>query len=461
MKKTIAGDSGDLRPSRLFDSRHVRGNRVQAARKSGEVAALVCQKSAEAMIVTDADNRVLAINPAFTLLTGFTAREVVGRPAEILAGGSEAPVFYRRLWEAIDADGHWQGELSDRRKNGEIFTASINLNTIYHEDQSVKLRVVLLSDLTGRRKDASGARELFRHVNQAMHAAKNAGQNSDSYYSKEFQAIAQRRMRLTGDLHGALAGRQFKLYFQPIVDLASDCIRKAEALIRWEHPTLGMISPEEFIPLAEATGLIVQIGEWVFLESAHNVKRLRETYHPAFQISVNVSPVQLRNDDDLARKWLDYLAELQLHPTSMTIEITEGVLLEVTPEITEKLGVLREAGIQVSLDDFGTGYSSLAYLKQIDLDYLKIDQSFVRDLDNGHDDKALCEAIVLIAHKLGLKVIAEGVETATQRDFLFAVDCDFAQGYLFSKPVSADAFDALLTSTNRLTDSGMSRQFSA
>jgi EAL domain-containing protein (putative c-di-GMP-specific phosphodiesterase class I) len=229
------------------------------------------------------------------------------------------------------------------------------------------------------------------------------------------------------------------------VNLATGRIIKAEALIRWQHPGRGMISPVEFIPLAEETGLIVEIGDWVFREAARQLKQWRTLYNPGFQISVNVSPVQLSNTIGNSYKaWFGYLQELGLPGQNVVIEITEGLLLGADSGITGKLLEFRDAGIQVAIDDFGTGYSSLSYLKKFDIDYLKIDQSFVRDLVTDPDDMALSEAIIVMAHKLGLKVIAEGVETEAQRKLLTEAYCDYAQGYLFSKPVPAEAFEELL-----------------
>jgi diguanylate cyclase (GGDEF)-like protein/PAS domain S-box-containing protein len=286
--------------------------------------------------------------------------------------------------------------------------------------------------------------DLLRHADQAMYAAKNAGRNRYAYFSNNLQEAAQSRMRLTNDLRNALAENQFEVYYQPIVELATGNIRKAEALIRWHHPTRGMVSPVEFIPLAEASGLIIEIGEWVFKKAAEQVQRMRTMNHSGFQISVNVSPMQFRNDDDLKVSWLSHLATLGLPAQSMVVEITEGLLLDLTSEVTDKLLAFGFAGIQVALDDFGTGYSSLAYLKKFDIDYLKIDRAFVHNIETDQEDRALCEAIIVMAHKLGLRVIAEGVETAVQRDLLLAAGCDFAQGYFYSKPVPVKQFESLL-----------------
>ncbi|BBJ00066.1 hypothetical protein FGKAn22_17580 [Ferrigenium kumadai] len=292
--------------------------------------------------------------------------------------------------------------------------------------------------------DATVIDSLLKNADQAMYAAKARGRNRYSYFTPALQQAAEARMRLTNDLRGALENNQFKVYFQPIVDLGSNSIHKAEALIRWEHPVRGLVSPAEFIPLAEETGMIVEIGDWVFREAARQAKRLREMHHPDFQISVNKSPIQFCNNDSPYQSWFGYLQELGLPGQSISIEITEGLLMDATPHVYDKLGAFHDAGIQVSLDDFGTGYSSLSYLKKFDIDYLKIDQAFVRNLSKDTDDMALCEAIIVMAHKLGLKVIAEGVETREQEELLAAAGCDYIQGYLISRPVPPEEFEALL-----------------
>jgi len=215
-------------------------------------------------------------------------------------------------------------------------------------------------------------------------------------------------------------------------------------LIRWLHPERGTISPLDFIPLAEDTGLIVPIGDWMFKQAVQQARQWRSRFHPSFQISVNVSPVQISQDNLLCIQWPEYLIQEGMPGQSVAIEITEGLLLHAESKIDEKLLTFRDAGIRISIDDFGTGYSSLAYLRRFDIDYLKIDRSFVQNLAFDGDNQALCEAMVVLAHKLGLKVIAEGVETTEQRDFLISVGCDFAQGFLYSEPVPADQFEVLV-----------------
>ena len=289
--------------------------------------------------------------------------------------------------------------------------------------------------------DARDLDVLFKNADQAMYAAKNAGRNRFSYFTPHMQVEVEKRLRLTNELRVALPSEQFQICYQPIVDLATGEVCKAEALIRWLHPERGTISPLDFVSLAEDTGLIVPIGDWVFRQAVQQARQWRDQFDPSFQISVNMSPVQMRQDGQLCARWSDFLAREGIPGQSVVVEITEGLLLQAESRIDETLLTLRDAGIGISIDDFGTGYSSLAYLKRFDVDYLKIDRSFVHNLSFDEDNQALCEAMVVLAHKLGLKVIAEGVETAEQQDFLKAIDCDFAQGFFYSTPVPPVAFE--------------------
>jgi EAL domain-containing protein (putative c-di-GMP-specific phosphodiesterase class I) len=251
-------------------------------------------------------------------------------------------------------------------------------------------------------------------------------------------------MRMTNDLRSALKGDQFRVYFQPIVHLKTGKIHKAEALIRWQHPQRGLVSPLEFIPLAEASGLILDIGEWVFKESAKWASRWRSEHDERFQVSVNQSPIEFQREGKGYEGWFEHLRQIPLDGQAVVVEITEGLLLDASSGVTDKLLALRDAGIQVALDDFGTGYSSLSYLKKFDIDYLKIDRSFTRNLAPDSSDMALSEAIIVMAHKLGLRVIAEGVETKEQCALLLEAGCDYGQGYLFARPMPGDEFDAML-----------------
>jgi diguanylate cyclase (GGDEF)-like protein/PAS domain S-box-containing protein len=565
------------------------------ARKQAEeelqLAAMVYQNTSEGMMIVDANNCIIAINPAFTEITGFTREEAVGQDPKFLSSGRQPAKFYQDMWRAINTSGQWQGEIWNRHKNDEVYVEWLTINTIYGTNDEVVRRVGLFSDITQKKEDeeliwtqanfdpltglpnrrmfhdrlqqeirkahrahlplalmfldldhfkeindtlghgmgdqllkevtqrlshclretdtvarlggdefiiilneldkldstervaqeilqklaepyqledenvyisasigitlfptdAGDADTLLKNADQAMYAAKTAGRSRFSYFTQSMQDSAQARMRLTNDLRGALANNQFLIFYQPIVELKTGAIQKAEALIRWQHPSRGIISPAEFIPIAEDTGLIVEIGDWVFHQVANQVMQWRDTYNAEFQISINKSPVQFQRDLNLQHheEWLNYMRQLGLPGQSITVEITEGLLLDANPAVTEQLLSFRDAGIPVSLDDFGTGYSSLSYLKKFDIDFIKIDQSFTRNLTPDSDDMVLCEAIIVMAHKLGNKVIAEGVETAEQRDLLITANCDYGQGYLFSRPVPAREFERILTANTQ------------
>jgi diguanylate cyclase (GGDEF)-like protein/PAS domain S-box-containing protein len=551
------------------------------------LSATVYKAIGEAIIVTDASNHILAINPAFTELTGYTEAEVVGQSTKMLTCGRNGKNFYRNMWHALEKTGHWQGKIWSRRKGGLESLDWLRINTIYDEHGAVQQLIGMYSRITDQKlaeqalweqanfdtltglpnrsmfhdrleqeikkahranlplalmfldldhfkdvndtlghdmgdlllkeaarhllhcvretdtvarlggdeftvilgalddtgkvervahsilhnlaqpfqlgletvyisasigitlypNDATEISALLKNADQAMYAAKSQGRNQFHYFTPSMQDSAHRRMRLAGDLRGALAGNQFQVLYQPVVDLATGFIRKAEALLRWQHPVRGLVSPAEFIPIAEETGLINDIGEWVFQEATRQALRWRRLYHGQFQISVNMSPVQFRKASVSHDTCVDSLQKQCRHSHGngeIVVEITEGVLLDASVAVTDQLLLFRDAGIQVSLDDFGTGYSSLSYLKKFHIDYLKIDQSFMLKLEADSDDMALCEAIVVMAHKLGLKVIAEGIETPRQRDLLAAAGCDFGQGYLFSKAVPPQEFEWML-----------------
>ena len=294
-------------------------------------------------------------------------------------------------------------------------------------------------------EDATDIDTLIKSADQAMYTAKHKGRNCYSYFTQSLQDAAQNQLRLTNDLRSALDANQLEVYFQPIIDLNTGYIIKAEALLRWHHPQRGMVGPLDFIPLAEKTGLINIIGNWVFKESAQKAKQWSNKFAKDFQVSVNVSPVQFKVENNIfAKEWLEYLDEQTFSGQNMVVEITESLLLNVESKVIDKLYRLRDAGIQVAIDDFGVGYSALSYLKKFDIDYLKIDQSFVHNLETDSNDIALSEAIVVMAHKLDLKVIAEGVESEAQEKLLIGAGCDYAQGYLYSKPVPPDELEALL-----------------
>ncbi|HAT29840.1 MAG TPA: GGDEF domain-containing protein [Janthinobacterium sp.] len=292
--------------------------------------------------------------------------------------------------------------------------------------------------------DAVDIDELQRRADRAMYAAKNAGRNRYSYFTPDLQAQAQLRLRTSLDLRTALAERQFEIHYQPIVDLRGGGIDRAEALLRWRHPERGLLAPAEFLPMAVAGGMLGEIGDWVFRQAVLQLKQWQAELDPAFQISINKSPVEFRCDAAFYQGWIEHLAQQGLPARSIVIEITEGVLLDEAKHVVERLRQFRAMGLQVALDNFGSGYFSLSCLKKFDIDLLKIDPSFVHALQDGSGDLALCEAIIAMAHKLGVKVVAEGVETAAQRDLLAAAGCDYAQGYVFAAAMPAAQFGAMV-----------------
>ncbi|ANG61253.1 hypothetical protein A8C75_01435 [Marinobacterium aestuarii] len=295
--------------------------------------------------------------------------------------------------------------------------------------------------------DADDVNALLKNADQAMYVSKEQGRNRFHYFTASMQEAAQTKMHLINDLRSALANEEFQLHYQPIIELATGTVQKAEALLRWKHPLRGMISPLEFIPVAEETGLIIDIGNWVFHEAARQTQRWRQQHQPGFQLSVNTSPLQLRADTNSLERWRRSLKSVGLPGNALAIEITESLLMDAS--FAKRLVAIHAMGVEVSLDDFGTGYSSMSYLKKFDIDYLKIDKSFVANLRPGSSDLAICEAVIVMAHKLGIMVIAEGIETLEQQNLLRAMGCDFGQGYLFSHPVPAAIFEQLFEARSK------------
>ena len=550
-----------------------------------QLASTVFQASSEAIVITDANNKIIAVNPAFTRITKYDAAEAVGRDPKLLSSGQQGKEFYRAMWSTIETFGSWQGEIVNRRKDGDLYSEWLTINTVRDESGAVRQRIAIFSDITDKKRseeiiwrqanydvltglpnrrlfhdrlmqelkreerdqlslalmfidldhfkevndtlgheagdnllvqaskriagciresdtlarlggdeftiilpglsdpkrlgiladtilqiiakpfmigestayvsasigitlypqDADNLTSLLKNADQAMYVAKGKGRNQYSYFTSSMQEAAQTRLQLSNDLRKALDGGQFEIYYQPIIDLASGQPAKAEALLRWHHPRLGFVSPAVFIPLAEEIGLINSIGDWVFRQAALKAKQWcsRKSLLSAMQISVNKSPRQFITDESNLGL-LDWLRTFDIPPSCIVVEITEGLLMDDRVEVQQKLLAFRDAGIQVSLDDFGTGYSAMSYLQRFDIDYLKIDQSFVRNMVQNPGDHAIAEAIIVMAHKLGMKVVAEGVETVEQRDLLVAAGCDFGQGYLFAKPMPSNDFDRYL-----------------
>ncbi|WP_426192013.1 bifunctional diguanylate cyclase/phosphodiesterase [Massilia sp. DWR3-1-1] len=297
--------------------------------------------------------------------------------------------------------------------------------------------------------DGKGSETLLMHADRAMYRAKEMGGNNYQFFSAELNTRSAAQLRIEGALRHALARQELLLHYQPQVDLASGAIVGAEALLRWQHPELGMVMPGDFIGLAEQTGLIVPIGAWVLRSACRQGAAWERAGMGKLRVAVNLSSIQF-SQHDIAQTVAEALAESGLDPRCLEIELTEGIVMQNVERTISTLHQLKGLGVQISLDDFGTGYSSLAYLKRFPIDVIKIDQSFVRDIANDPDDALIVISIITLAHKLRLKVIAEGVETAAQLAFLRDNDCDEIQGYYFSKPLPAPAIGAMLAQGKRL-----------
>jgi len=286
------------------------------------------------------------------------------------------------------------------------------------------------------------AEALLKNAELAMYEAKHRGKNNYQHFNRSILEKTENRLWLNQQLHEAVKENHFQLVYQPIVCLQTGHCRHAEALLRWQHPQLGTIYPEKYIAMAEENGSITAIGNRVFKAAISQVKSWRKSIDPAFQISVNTSPIQFRNDPAGLRKWKAQMQDIDLCGDAIIIEVTEGSMMHMNEDVYSTLLQHRDYGIQVAIDDFGTGYSSLTYLQKLDVDYLKIDQSFVSNLSTDAGDLTLCEAIVAMAHKLNLKVIAEGIETEEEAMLLRRAGCDYGQGFFFQKGVAPDEFES-------------------
>lgn len=285
---------------------------------------------------------------------------------------------------------------------------------------------------------------LLKQADQAMYAAKDKGRNCFQYFTTSMQEKVMERMELSRDLHQAIRNNELHIEYQAICDFTQNAIHKAEALLRWKHPKRGLVGPADFIPIAEENGTIDAIGDWIFSEVLNKIKEWKTNYNIDMQISINASPLYFREGNDILNRWQQQLHTSGVSGASVIIEITEGLLLDHSTHMTKQLLMLRDAGIQVALDDFGTGYSSLAYLNKLDIDYLKIDKSFIDNITAQSNEEALCEAIIVMAHKLKLQVIAEGIETQEQYDLIRQMGCDYGQGTFFSAPLASPALESLL-----------------
>ncbi len=287
--------------------------------------------------------------------------------------------------------------------------------------------------------DGEDAQTLLKNANMALHRAKEQGRNTYQLYTPAMNATALERLALENRLYRALEREEFVIYYQPQINIHTGRVVGVEALVRWRHPKLGLILPGKFIPLAEETGFIIPLGEWVLLTACAQNKAWQDAGLPPLRMAVNLSISHFKRED-LAKMLAQVLEKTGLHPSYLELELTESIGMENVERAITKLQELKALGVKLSIDDFGTGYSSLSYLKRFPIDTLKIDQSFVQHIPTNPNDTAITTAIIAMAHSLNLKVIAEGVETEEQLTFLRPYRCDEMQGFLFSKPMPAEEF---------------------
>ncbi|WP_440875749.1 EAL domain-containing protein [Thalassotalea sp. PLHSN55] len=291
-------------------------------------------------------------------------------------------------------------------------------------------------------QDGSCVDSLIKNADQAMYESKRQGKNCFHYFNQEMSRYLADKKQQISDLHCALKNNEFELHYQPIINLHSEKICKAEALIRWQHPSKGLIMPGDFLDTVEEEGLMDELGFWVAKQAADDALKWQKLSDKNIVVSINISPSQFIQEDNLLRKWLAYLDEIQLPKQSLVIEITENAVIENDANVHQLLNDIRAQGINIAIDDFGVGYSSLSYLQQLNLDLLKIDRAFIAQLTASTSSYGLCKGIIAIAKELQLTVVGEGIETKQQRDMLIQAGCDYGQGYLFSKPLPCAEFES-------------------
>ncbi len=548
----------------------------------------VFDSSYSGVMITDAKANIVEVNPAFTRITGYSSEEAVGKNPHLLASGRHDHDFYRDLWESLANYGHWEGEIWNRRKSGEVYPSWMNINPVRDKTGTLLYYVSIFSDISKRKEAeaqihqlafydsltelpnrrllierlqqafAVGARsgqhgavlfldldnfktlndtkghdvgdqllsevakrlnacvrdgdtvarlggdefvvvldalstisdeaaaqadlvaekirdalgqpyllanhthyttpsigvvlfrghqqsldDVLKYADTAMYQAKTAGRNTIRFYDPVMQAAIEARAELEEELRHVLDRHQLRLYYQVQMDSRYRPLG-AEALLRWQHPERGLVSPAQFIPLAEETGHIVPIGLWVLQTACAQLKAWQhDELTRDLTLAVNVSAKQFRSPDFVAQVQRTLL-EAGAKPALLKLELTESIVLENVEDTIAKMRELKLLGVSFAMDDFGTGYSSLQYLKRLPLDQVKIDQSFVRDIASDPNDAAIVQTIIAMSEVLGLRVIAEGVETEAQREFLDLRGCHAYQGYLFGKPVPLPDFEASL-----------------
>jgi diguanylate cyclase (GGDEF)-like protein/PAS domain S-box-containing protein len=317
------------------------------------------------------------------------------------------------------------------------------INTVYQISISVGVAQYPRDGLTSR--------EILMHADQAMYAAKRDGKGRHKVFDPALQRQANEKQQIISEIRQALEKQEFELYFQPIFALDTRKIIKTEALLRWNFPNQALRMPSSFLEHAEASGLIVPLGEWVFTQAARACQQFNQT-KPGFSVTVNVSASQLSAREDHTKLWAQELEERELAPALVTLEITEHVMLHPSAVVRTRIDQLKAAGFQFSIDDFGVGYSSLAVLQNTRFNYLKIDQHFVSTLDNTPKSQAVVRAIIELAHGMNMQAIAEGIETQTQLEVLQQLGCDFGQGYYLARPMTQQQLNEVLLTSNNATD---------
>jgi len=553
----------------------------------------VFMHSGEAILISDRDNRIVAINPTFTRLTGYGIEELRGRDPRILASGHTPSGTYQGMWAALRETGYWQGEMWDRRKDGESYPKWISISVIRDDQGEITHYLASFTDISERKAaeerilqlahhdpltgllnrfslenrleqallsarradrrlavmfidldrfkvvndtlghhvgdkllvevarrlqaavresdivarlggdefiivltdvesdlavasvaekivatlgqtypigdhelhtspsvgismfpaDGANVEALMKNADAAMYHAKDHGRNNFQFFTAGMMAAAEERMRLERDLRAALARGQFELHYQPQICVTTGRVRCVEALVRWRHPETGLIPPLSFIPIAEETGMIEALGEWVLDEACRQHAAWRAQGIAGVRVAVNISAKQLRSAT-LVERVRTIMARHGIGSGQLELEVTESVAMDNPERAIDQLMLLRRLGIELAIDDFGTGYSSLAYLKLLPIQTLKLDRAFVQDIETDENDAAISAATLALAHNLGLKVVAEGVETEAQRAFLVDHECDLLQGYLFSKPLPAAEATAYLLQANIAADAG-------